>query len=211
MVRIVVTSDTHNKHNDIQVPEADVFVHCGDATISSTRNEMEGFARWINHLPHRVKLFCGGNHDWELFNYKHEQFISLFDSSVDYITVGSVEVAGVKIFGCGMPGAWEAIPTGVDVLFTHYPCLDILDEIPAFSKFNKSAHIVNAGNRALYHEVTSRIKPRYHLAGHIHEDGGKQKDLFYGDGTKTTFINAAMLDENYQLARQPIVFDIENE
>jgi Icc-related predicted phosphoesterase len=48
-----------------------------------------------------------------------------------------------------------------------------------------------------------RVKPKLHIFGHIHDPGG----TIHKEGG-TTFINASLLDEQYQLVRQPIVIDI---
>jgi predicted phosphodiesterase len=33
MLKVCVISDTHMQHTKIQLPEADVLIHCGDASI----------------------------------------------------------------------------------------------------------------------------------------------------------------------------------
>jgi len=32
VTRIVAISDTHNQHDEIELPEGDILVHCGDFT-----------------------------------------------------------------------------------------------------------------------------------------------------------------------------------
>jgi Icc-related predicted phosphoesterase len=51
-------------------------------------------------------------------------------------------------------------------------------------------------------EKIKEVKPKFHICGHIHEAYGgiKQSD--------TEFINASVLDENYNLRNQPVVFEI---
>lgn len=79
---------------------------------------------------------------------------------------------------------------------------------------------VRAGCVELLHTVQNRVKPKYHIYGHIHEgiNGGKVKlwncKLFhfigYGvtsDG-KIIFINASTCDINYIPNNLPVVFDI---
>lgn len=208
MVKVVHISDTHNLHDheSLKLPDADVLIHSGDSTISSTMPEMRNFADWLKLQAKRYPLviYTPGNHDYELMNYKFDQYAALFGDKVQLITVGGLVYKGVKFFCCAAPGGWSAIPEDTDVLVTHYPPFGILDEIPAFSKFNRSAHGIHAGSKSLLDEITGRIRPRYHLFGHIHEDGGRQLV-----GTYTTFSNAAQLDEHYRIQPRPYVFEIE--
>jgi len=48
-----------------------------------------------------------------------------------------------------------------------------------------------------------QVKPWLHVFGHIHED--------YGQYTKgdTTFVNASVLDDRYQLMHQPVLLNLE--
>jgi len=203
VLRICHISDTHNAHQKVQIPECNVLIHSGDATVSSTLPELQAFATWFNHLPVKHKIYIPGNHDWMLLNYQYDKLKKIFNDTVDLVIVDTVEVDEVKIFGASPPGSWSAIPEGIDILVTHYPPLSILDEIPANSKFNSEPYPINIGSKELLDRVT-KVKPRFHLFGHIHECGGC-RETYEG----TVFSNAAMMDENYQLANQPFVFDIE--
>ena len=88
---------------------------------------------------------------------------------------------------------WRLIPEKVDILITHGPPLGRGD-------------LCAAGNRAgchyLLQEIQERIKPRFHIFGHIHEDPGASSD-----GT-TTFINASTCTYNYKPSQPVLVFDI---
>ena len=55
----------------------------------------------------------------------------------------------------------------------------------------------------LLNTVLYRVKPKFHVFGHIHEGYG-----MYTDGT-TTFINASICTNKYQPKNLPIVFDID--
>lgn len=202
MVRVVGISDIHNFQNRITLPGGDVLICAGDATINSTKRELRDFASWFATKPHPIKIFIPGNHDYELFNYQFDEFSKLFDSSIHLMIVGGLEVDGVKIYCCAPPGSWAAIPPDTDILVTHYPPFGILDEIPANSKFNHSNTGINIGSKDLLRTV-KKIKPRYHLFGHIHECAGVEEI----DGT--IFMNCAMVDEHYRLAHDPLIFDIE--
>lgn len=47
-MKLVCISDTHNFHQDIEIPDGDVLIHSGDATISGTVQEVAAFAAWFD-------------------------------------------------------------------------------------------------------------------------------------------------------------------
>ena len=79
----------------------------------------------------------------------------------------------------------------------------------------------HAGCHDLLKTVQKRVKPAYHIFGHIHQ--GKIFNFIelkkncnnliidYGIWTDdtTTFINASICNRNYIPEREPIIFDIE--
>lgn len=62
----VAISDTHNLHDRLTLPFADVLLHAGDATLNGKLSEVERFVAWLSSLPHPTKIFCAGNHDLAL-------------------------------------------------------------------------------------------------------------------------------------------------
>lgn len=88
---------------------------------------------------------------------------------------------------------WDLVPADVDVLVTHGPPLGRGD-------------LCSGGNRAgcvdLLEQIQSRIKPRVHVAGHIHEAFGVSSD-----GT-TAFINASTCTSQYKSIHPAVVFDL---
>lgn len=64
-VRFVVISDTHNKHDDLVLPDGDVLLHCGDFTVGGTRKELESFNNWLGEHCSKFKrrIVIAGNHD----------------------------------------------------------------------------------------------------------------------------------------------------
>ncbi len=84
------------------------------------------------------------------------------------------------------------IPQQTDILVSHCPPFGILD---------KSAFGANMGNEDLRKQVEI-INPRYHLFGHIHEAYGVYKT------SRTTFVNGAVVDENYERVNHPVVITI---
>lgn len=128
-----------------------------------------------------------------------------------YLQDEAVEIEGVKFYGSpwqlpfmnwafNLPESelrkkFEHIPDDVDVLITHSPPHGILDSTPTKK---------DLGSRSLLEKVC-KIKPRYHIFGHIHHGYGKHIDKT----RNITFINASLLDESYNFVNEPAVIDCE--
>jgi Icc-related predicted phosphoesterase len=207
MPRIVCLSDTHNCNHQITVPDGDILIHAGDATIQGSPYEVEEFAHWFASLPHRYKIFVAGNHDW-LFEIDN-RFARLLVSNFKYLQDSSIKVEGLKFYGsphqprfynwafnltrgAEMAEKWKLIPRDTDILITHGPPFGILDLTPQGD---------NAGCEELRKRVVE-IRPKAHIFGHIHSGYGMKEEF----GVK--FINASTCDEAYEPTNSPIVFDI---
>lgn len=59
----------------------------------------------------------------------------------------------------------------------------------------------NFGCRELL-DIVLTIRPKYHLFGHIHDAYGMEKK------EHTTFVNASIVDENYELKNRFFEFEI---
>ena len=105
---------------------------------------------------------------------------------------------------------WALIPDDVDILITHSPPYDILDEVES----QQHCTSWNFGSRSLLKRVCE-IKPKLHVFGHVHEGYGKFKinnwrmvEIKNGGLMKyekcTTFINASHVNENYEPVNRPI-------
>src|SRR5437868_14905360 len=132
MPKIVCISDTHNCHDQIEIPESDILVHAGDATTSGTVEQVKAFNAWFSSLPHRHKIFIAGNHDW-LFERNNELARQLLDAEITYLQDSSVEIEGLKIYGSpwqprffdwafnvdrgdAIAKKWRMIPLDTDIL-----------------------------------------------------------------------------------------------
>jgi Icc-related predicted phosphoesterase len=215
MTRIVCLSDTHNCTDEIEVPNGDILVHSGDATITGSAEEVKLFSGWFSHLPHTHKIFVAGNHDW-LFERDDELARSFLDASIVYLRDSSVEIEGLKIYGSPwqprfydwafnlMRGAeiaekWRLIPDDIDILITHGPPQRILDEVP--SRWG----VENAGCEELRTRVetlASLGRLKLHVFGHIHCGHGTHDEF----GVK--FVNASICDEQYAPTQPPLVVDV---
>ena len=211
-MRIVCVSDTHNKGIYVPVPPGDVLVHAGDLTVRGEGPEVQNAALWLESLTTRFRaiVFTPGNHDY-LFEKKEKRARGCFTSEKIHCLINQeVTIDGLKFYGTPvtrrfhdwafnvdanrLPLYWKDIPSDTDVLVTHQPPYGIGDQL-------EGDHL---GDPSLRAWVAHR-EPRLHVFGHIHAGHG-QYDLV--GFPKTTFVNAAILDERYQMANKPIVVDV---
>ncbi len=215
MSRIVCLSDTHNCNDQIAVPDGDVLIHSGDATITGTLQEIKLFNEWFAELPHRYKIFVAGNHDW-LFEQDREAAESLLDVGILYLQDSTVEIEGQRFYGspwqprffdwafnlnrgAEIAEKWRSIPDDIDVLITHGPPNGILDCVA--TKWG----IENAGCEELRRRVDdigSYGRLKLHVFGHIHSGYGTHEEA----GVR--FVNASNCDEQYRPTQPPLVTDI---
>ena len=195
IMKILHISDTHNHHRQLQaLPAADVIVHSGDFTMAGTEAEVIDFIEWFCALPYNHKVFIAGNHDACLFGAD----INGLPENCHYLYGNGVTIEGMKFFGIPMfveddiSGNYtqmlENIPTDADVLITHQPPYGILDE----------GDDIHYGSKVL-RESIKRVKPKYHLFGHIHGLNGIKK------AGGIIYSNAALVDEDYKLNYSPHV------
>jgi len=205
-MRIICISDTHNR--EISVPDGNLLIHAGDATMRGTVEEITEFNSWFSALPHKHKIFIAGNHDW-LFETQPASAQKLLDGDIIYLQDSGTNIEGFHIYGSPwqprfydwafnlnrgseMAEKWELIPAQTDILITHGPPSGILD-------------LTMQGDHAGCEELIKKveeIRPRVHIFGHIHEDYG----ILEQSGTR--FVNASNCDEGYRLINPPIVIDL---
>ena len=177
---LVVLSDTHVLHRDLDVPDADILVHAGDFTLfslfSRSNRSIADFDKWLGELPHRHKIVVPGNHEYVLEKAASPK--TTLHSACVLINEG-VEIDGLRFWGSpltplgggafGVASATDRrnldhqIPDGTDVLITHSPPFGILDSAPG-SDFH-------AGCQELL-EAVKRVRPKLHMFDHIHAGYG---------------------------------------
>ncbi|MGH9820515.1 MAG: metallophosphatase domain-containing protein [Pyrinomonadaceae bacterium] len=215
MTRIVCLSDTHNCNEQIVVPDGDILIHSGDATIRGTLEEIVEFNYWFSTLPHQHKIFVAGNHDW-LFETDNRSARKLLDQRIIYLQDSSVTIDGLKIYGspwqprffdwafnlnrgAEMADKWKLIPAEIDILITHGPPNGILDLVP------RKIGDENAGCEELrtkVREIAEFGRLKLHVFGHIHCGHGTAEEF----GVR--FVNASNCDEAYHPSQPPIVIDL---
>ncbi len=206
-LRLVCLSDTHNRHDDLVVPDGDVLLHAGDATGMGTENEIEAFGAFLARLPHRHKVVIAGNHDF-LFQREDERARALLGDRVIYLRDSGVHLEGLHIWGSpwqpwfgdwaftrprgiALAEKWQLVPDRVDVLMTHGPAAGILDRVQSGER---------VGCADLERELL-RIRPRLHVFGHIHEAYGTALN------GEILSVNACSCDRRYRPVNPPVVID----
>lgn len=219
-MRLVCLSDTHGLHARLSVPDGDVLVHAGDASMQGGEDELRRFADWLRGLPHRRKVVVAGNHDW-LCERQPGRAAEIF-AGLDYLLDSGVEIDGRRFWGSpwqpwflswafnlprgeALQAKWDLIPPGTDVLVTHGPPSGLLDEVETLAARvlnSLAAHDGHVGCRDLRTAVEA-LAPRVHVFGHIHEGYGQLR------AGGTLYVNASNCDRRYRPVNAPVVVDLE--
>ncbi|KAL5010175.1 hypothetical protein ScPMuIL_012480 [Solemya velum] len=130
-------------------------------------------------------------------------------SNCIYLQDSMVKISGINIYGspwqphhygwafnlergCSLLNKWDQIPDETDILMTHGPPLGFGD-------------LLTGGYRAgcvdLLNTIQKRVRPKYHVCGHIHEGYGIKTDGY------TVYINASTCTRFNKPLNPPIVFD----
>jgi predicted phosphodiesterase len=205
-MRIVLISDTHGLHRQLEVPPGDLLIHAGDFTLNSKPPSIvSDFNAWLASLPHRHKIVIPGNHEFVLEEPRNRGAITNATLLID----SGVEVEGIRIWGSPVTplygGAfgksrpedrkrhWASIPEGLDILITHGPPFAILDHGGSAERREGCPQLLEAVFRTL---------PPVHV-GHIHAGYGTLRTH------DTLFVNASLLGDDGSLGRKPLVVDFQ--
>ncbi len=206
-MKIVIISDTHGQHEELDIPDGDVLIHAGDFTEHGTVVEAAEFDRFLATLPHRHKLVIAGNHDFA-FEQQAEKAEAAM-THCTYLRDQSVVIDGIHFYGSPwqpwflgwafnlergeeIRQKWLKIPSNTDVLITHGPPFGQQDTILA------GQHV---GCEELI-KIVETIQPRLHIFGHIHESYGTSHS------GSTQFINACSCTVHNEPGNSPVVIDM---
>eukprot|EP00667_Euglena_gracilis_P006412 EG_transcript_6464 len=231
--RFVVVSDTHGRHNHLKpLPPGDVFIHCGDFTMTGDWEEVEEFAWWIQRLPYRVKVVVPGNHDLpfhpEYYDRAFEQRDPFPWKKVHKQKVSTQQAREVLAKHCTILEDQELVINGIRIYGSPWvpPINDWAFELDrgaplqeVWARIPQGVDVLvthgpplgygdrcppgHVGDEDLLYAV-ERAAPRYHCFGHIHEGRGVTTN------GQTLFINASVMDERYRVTEGPAVFDMAN-
>jgi Icc-related predicted phosphoesterase len=202
-MRLTVISDTHGEHEKLGVLSGDVLIHCGDMfnMFRSQEDEFERMDDWFGRQDFHLILCTGGNHDFALQD--RSKFESRPFENAVYLQDRSYIHEGITFYGAPwisdlkgqafftrsseLADRWSEIPSGTDVLITHTPPAGVLDV---------SSSGLELGCKHLAGMV-QEVSPRVHCFGHVHASSGIL------EANETLFINASMVNSQYELTRRP--------
>jgi Icc-related predicted phosphoesterase len=208
-MKFVVISDSHGQHGQLTLPKGDVIIHAGDISKRGEETEVLDFLNWFSNLDFKSRIFIAGNHDFYFERTSDEEIKKIIPDNVIYLCDSGTSVDKIKIWGSpvtpcffdwafnrrrGDPIArhWDLIPPDTDILITHGP---------VFCKLDKTKSGENVGCKDLLDKVRE-FKPKVHVCGHIHEAYGQVTH------SMTNYINASVLDENYILKNEAVIFEM---
>ena len=216
VLRLVLISDTHNMHRQLQVPDGDVLIHAGDFTLYGRGSHAADFNLWLGELPHPHKIVVLGNHecnmDWAETSRSLSSVITnavcLVDSGTTVLRPSDSGKAGsgnsdnpppLKIWGTnffwpfpdGEPN-YNLIPLDTDIVVAHGPAAGFVDG--------------GSGCPALARRVSELPSVKLVVSGHIHVAHGTAKGA--GADGSGTFVNAAVAGQHAKLEYPAIVVDM---
>lgn len=202
-MKLVIISDTHEKHDKVVLPEGDVLIHCGDFTYQGVTQRVAAFAHWMKNQNFAHKICIPGNHELSFgpaVAHRNTVINLIKEAGITYLEDSSTEIDGVKFYGAPwtpfffnwafnlprgeqLANKWKQIPEDVNVLITHGPPHGILDQ---------TSDNGSQGCEELAKRVKTLPNLKVHCFGHLHQDGGKTIDI---NGVK--FVNAAICTDSY--------------
>lgn len=209
-ITLTTMSDLHGRYPKIE-NQSDLVIIAGDLfgprdTLLQMKEMGTKFVPWLNMIS-GIVVIIGGNHDQLIYRHR-QQFEQELPSHVVYLEDELFEWKGLRIWGSPwtrtfgnwffmldepeLKKKWEMIPP-VDILITHGPPFGVLD---------KSQGLL-LGSPSLKHEVLRRIKPKWHIFGHIHDSRGV---MTLGD---IRFINTSLTDDSYTEQWKPYYGELE--
>jgi Icc-related predicted phosphoesterase len=215
-LKIVALSDTHSYHRKVKVPDGDVLIHAGDFTFRGELPVIEDFCNWMRELPHKHKILICGNHETGIeYGYKRQPFLDMVrKNNITYLENSMTEVEGLLIYGspitpffCGwefnrtrgkeIAEYWAKIPESTNLLLTHGPSKNVLDEVPQMD-----GSVLHEGCEDLAKRISELKHLRLVIHGHIHSGYGRlEKD-------NITYVNASICTNEYASTNEPIVIDL---
>ncbi len=218
----------------------DLLIIAGDYTGRDHISQWATFFHWLKLQKYEKKILIAGNHDnlmekgfpksqkeadelSELQAFLEEMGEDM-QSDFEYLCDSGTEYKGLKIWGSPwsvwfngvhpkckafmiteskLQKKFENIPSDTDILITHTPPYLILDENDEGKP---------CGSMQLRHQLDTRVFPKLHFFGHIHEQHGKEAILKRpGNGIEknTHCFNVSYVDENYRPTNQVRRFEFQ--
>lgn len=216
MISCTAVADLHGFEPIL--PGGDLLIVAGDCTATDTVFNWAQFFHWFKEQEYEKKILVAGNHDGCLVGWDDpNNYIAAGTDCTDfeYLCDNSTTFRGYKIYGFPWTPKFcdwhfmlsssrliekaNLVPLDTDILVSHGPPKFILDQV-----WDERLGIEkNCGCGAL-REAVERVKPRFHVFGHIHSQGHQ----IYNNES-TTFMNVAYMDEDYKPTGNISTFKLE--
>ena len=224
-IRLVIVSDTHEKHEMLDMPPGDVLVHCGDSFMlnqhysqETSRQKLQTFNAWLSRLPYREKVVIGGNHDAALQAMGRDAVRQALPSAIYLENEAAVlPISGLRVFGSptSVPNsersqnrAFQAGLDGMDDLFATAVAPSSVDLLV----MHGPPHLIPAAKKYIEQQAQT---PGSSLAcvawGHVHElHGSSLLGRREGDSSAggVVGINASTMGATFGPTNAPVLFDI---
>lgn len=215
-MKIILISDTHSLHNQLNIPKGDMIIHAGDFCNTGSPVDVVNFLWWFNNLGFKYSLCIAGNHDL-LVEDRPKVFKKFMQDypNITYLQDSSITIEGIKIYGSPwtpmfnnwsfmlerggeIKVKWDKIPKDTDILVTHGGPFGYMDETfnPKTGKYDE-----HVGCAELL-KALDRLEVKHHIFGHLHEGYGEAK-------YKNTFLyNVSSCDDRYDVVNAPVVIEV---
>ncbi len=231
-MRITCIADLHGYYPALL--GGDLLILAGDFTASDKIIQWAKFFEWLKKQPYQKKVVIPGNHDGffesgfpksqkEAEALKEVQHFlvdqkEMTNPDFEYLCDSGTEFEGLKIWGSPwslwfsgvnplckafmdsethLERKFKKIPDKTDILITHTPPYGILD---------KNEGGASCGSVSLLKHL-DRVKPKLHVFGHIHEQGGGEL-LYKHIGANTWCANCSHVNERYKPVNKPYEFEL---
>ncbi len=236
---VTCISDLHGHYP--QLEGGDLLIVAGDLTAHDQLNEHVKFDEWVQDQLYRKVIVIGGNHDVAVqkgFLPRHCTYLCDSGTEFEYSEEYEPEATGscrpdckffrtkkLKIWGSPwtkrfeginpkcmaftvdtdeeLAEKWAMIPDDTDILVTHCPPFMVLDQI-------NNGKMLSVGSISL-RAKSSKIQPKLHVFGHIHESYGQDKFARGAPGSinhERIFVNASHVNECYEPVNKPIRIEL---
>lgn len=219
-MNVIVISDTHGLHHQLNLPDGDILLHAGDVSVKGSKAQIVDFLNWFSQQPHPYKIFIAGNHDFYFERHSSKVISALIPDNILYLNEEGATINQLKIWGSPVTpppntgkrwafnrerGAkiqehWDLIPKNLDILIVHGPPIGKLDKIL------KGQHVGCQNLQDTIHQN----KPKLCIFGHIHESRGLEQIHTPYYKSNTLYVNASSVDRYKTKIFPPFVFEWEN-
>ncbi len=211
---IDLLSDTHNRHNRFKCEGGDILLHAGDCSGRGKRDEVLQFLDWYADQDYSNLIMIPGNHDFIFETNFGEMKKECNDRNITLLNDSGVTVEGIKIWGSpvqphfndwafnrfrgsDIKKHWDLIPEDTEILITHGPPYEILDEVT--NVMGDSYRVPQYVGCQDLMDKLEKTQVKLHVFGHIHEGRG----IKYAG--QRTYVNASSLDRMYcPASKRPI-------